>query len=244
MRRQSCIRKEPVVAKGITWVGLDAHKNSISVAMLLPRRKTAEEWKIANEPKWLRRLVRKIEREAPGEVRCCYEAGVCGFILARTLEGISDGKLTCSVIAPALIPKKAGDLHDFGRFESPRALMCYLGLVPGEQSSGSKTRRGAITKTGNKHVRRILIEASKHYRKQPTVGAALKKRREGQPAEAIRIADKAQTRLHRRYWRLVLKNNKNANKATVAVARELVGFVWAVLYPRAAEAGPGIRKAA
>ncbi len=97
------------MAKGITWIGMDAHKKFISVAMLLPRRKTTEEWKVNNEPKALKRLVRKLEREAPGEIRCCYEAGVCGFALQRTLQALSKGRLVCEVIAPALVPRKAGE---------------------------------------------------------------------------------------------------------------------------------------
>jgi transposase len=127
------------------------------------------------------------------------------------------------------------ELHDFSRFTSPRALMSYLGLVPRESSSGDSTRRGGITKTGNKHVRRILIEAAWHYRHKPAVGAKLRKRREGQPGSVIAIADRAQLRLHKRYWKLLLGSNKPSNKVAVAVARELVGFIWAVLYPQATE---------
>jgi transposase len=120
------------------------------------------------------------------------------------------------------------ELHGVMRFPSARALMCYLGLVPSEHSSGGKTRRQGITKTGNRHLRRLLIEASWHYRHPPKVGAALRKRREGQPAWAIAMADRAQARLHRRYWRLV-NLTKPHTKAAVAVARELAGFIWATL---------------
>jgi transposase len=122
------------------------------------------------------------------------------------------------------------ELHNFQRFETPRALMGYLGLVPSEHSSGPKTARGSITKAGNKHVRRVLVEAAWHYRHKPAVGVKLHKRREGQPGAVIGIADRAQQRLHKRYWWLVLHNNKVPNKAIVAVARELVGFIWAALY--------------
>src|SRR5207248_551896 len=89
-------------------------------------------------------------------------------------------------------------------------------------------RRGSITKTGNGHVRRLLIEASWHYRHPPKVGAALRKRRDGQPGWAIAMADRAQQRLHRRYWKLV-NLTKPHNKAVVAIARELAGFIWATL---------------
>ena len=120
------------------------------------------------------------------------------------------------------------ELHDVSRFSSPRQLMAYLGLVPGERSSGEKTRRGGITKTGNSRVRRALIEAAWHARHKPAVGKQLLKRRKGQPSDAILLADRAMRRLHRRYWRF-LQLGKPPQKAVTAVARELTGFVWATL---------------
>ena len=120
------------------------------------------------------------------------------------------------------------ELHGFERFHSPRQLMAYLGLTPSESSSGESRRRGAITKTGNSHVRRILVEAAWHSRHRPAVGAELRRRRKGQPAWVLALADKAQQRLHRRYQRL-LHRGKEIGKVIVAVARELVGFIWAVL---------------
>jgi transposase len=122
------------------------------------------------------------------------------------------------------------ELHDFRRFDSPRRLMAYLGLVPGESSSGEQTRRGGITKTGNRHVRRVLVEAAWHYRHRPAVGKALRHRREGQPSAVIAVADRAQQRLNRRFYRLVLSRGKPPQKAVVALARELAGFLWVVLY--------------
>src|SRR5207245_1360242 len=85
------------------------------------------------------------------------------------------------------------ELHDFARFRTARQLMAYLGLVPSEHSSGNKEKRGGITRAGNRHVRRLLVEASWHYRHRPGLGA-LRKRREGQPAAVIAIADAAQQR--------------------------------------------------
>lgn len=122
------------------------------------------------------------------------------------------------------------ELHDFRRFDNPRRLMAYLGLVPSEHSSGEKRRRGAITKAGNSHVRRVLVESAWHYRHRPAVGVKLRKRREGQPREIITLADRAQRRLYRRFHRLVLASRKPSQKAVVAIARELVGFLWAALY--------------
>jgi transposase len=127
------------------------------------------------------------------------------------------------------------ELHGFMRFQSARALMAYLGMVPSEDSSGDKRRQGSISKTGNSHARRVLIEAAWHYRHAPRAGKTLQSRRKGQPAWVVAVADKAQHRLHRRYWRLV-NRGKPHNKAVVAVARELLGFVWAVLYREGIEA--------
>lgn len=121
------------------------------------------------------------------------------------------------------------ELYAFGRFGSARGLMNFLGVVPGEDSTGEETNRLGITKTGNQRVRRVMVEAAWHYRHRPAVGERLKKRRAGQPAWVVAHADKAMLRLHRRYWALVMRG-KATVKATVAVARELVGFLWAVLY--------------
>jgi transposase len=122
----------------------------------------------------------------------------------------------------------ATELHGLERFRSPRQLMGYLGLTPSESSSGESKRRGAITKAGNSHVRRVLVEAAWHARHRPAVGAELRQRRKGQPAWVLALADKAQQRLHRRYQRL-LHRGKEIGKVIVAIARELVGFIWAVL---------------
>jgi transposase len=120
------------------------------------------------------------------------------------------------------------ELHDFRRFRKPRQLMAYLGLVPSEHSSGDRTQRGGITKTGNGHARRVLVESAWHYRHPPRVSATLRKRREGQPTRVIALADRAHQRLSRRYRRMTARG-KPHNKVVVAVARELVGFLWAAL---------------
>jgi transposase len=357
------------MAEGTTFVGLDAHKVAIKVAVLLPGESKPVECQFENEKAAVRRLVRKVQRLAPGEVRFCYEAGPCGYALQRWIreQGVS-----CVVVAPSLIPRKPGErvktdrrdarklaelfraglltevhpptpedeavrdlcraredahedlvrcrhrlskmllrrgwrwygsqkawsrghrlwlrslkleqkadqlvleeyllaidqveqrlaaleqrvaeaaklpayaeavaalrcfrgvdtttamsliaeLHDFLRFDSPRGLMAFLGLVPSEHSSGEKDRRGSITKAGNRHARRLLIEASWHYRHAPVVAGGLKERRAGQPAEVIAVADKAMKRLYRRFWRMSEKG-KPTPKIVVAIARELVGF--------------------
>jgi transposase len=117
------------------------------------------------------------------------------------------------------------EIFEFGRFASPRQLMSYLGLTPGEDSSGDRQRKGAITKTGNARVRRLLNEAAWHYRHRYLPSRALQKRRAGQPAWAIAIADAAGRRLSQRFRHLV-NNGKLPTKANIAVARELVGFIW------------------
>jgi transposase len=115
------------------------------------------------------------------------------------------------------------ELHGFARFRTARDLMAYLGLVPREHSSAERHHRGRITKAGNKHVRRLLVEAAWHYQHRPGVGAALRQRRTDQPSRIIALADKAQRRLHHRSWKL-LGAQKPPNRAVIAVARELVGF--------------------
>lgn len=361
--------------ESITWVGIDAHKKSLQFAVLESGR--WREWEIANESKAIRRIARKLLKEAPGEVRCCYEAGPTGYALKRELEAAAP-ELVCEVIAPSLIPVKSGErvktdrrdarklakyleaglltevhppceedesardltrcrralkgdlmrarhrlskwllrrgvhytagkkqwtgmhhkwlrglrfersvdqvvfdqyllaieqllerlehidtelkklseseryrkpigwlrcfrgidtvaamtilteVHDFRRFDSPRQLMSYLGLTPSEHSSGESKKLGGITKTGNTHARRVLIEVCWHYRHRVGVGAGLRARRDGQPAWAIATADKAQQRLCKRYQRMV-SQGKPPQKAVVAIARELIGFIWGVMH--------------
>lgn len=123
------------------------------------------------------------------------------------------------------------EVVDFQRFRRPRQLMAYLGLVPSEYSSADSQRRGALTKAGNTHVRRILIEAAWHYRHRPSLGAALAGRSHGQPEDVIGQAWRAQQRLHRRYRHLI-GHGKRPPVAAAAIARELVGFLWAAMTRR------------
>jgi transposase len=121
----------------------------------------------------------------------------------------------------------ATEIADWRRFESPRQLMAYLGLVPKERSSGDRERRGSLTKAGNSHCRHVLVQAAWAYRFLPTVGLALKARQCGQSAVVIAHAWKAQHRLHTLYRRLAFRTRPQI--AVVAVARELVGFLWWVM---------------
>lgn len=359
---------------GTTYVGIDAHKKDLFMAMVVGDQTTPTTWTTPNEPRAVRRLVKKLEQEAPDAVHVFYEAGPCGYALQRQM---TTARVRCDVVAPALIPRKPGErvktdrrdarklvelgraglltavrpptpedeavrdlvrarddaredlqrcrhrlgklllrrglhyagrnwtrahrawvdalawtqaaeravvedyvlaidhtearlleldahlatiaetepyrervgwlrcfrgidtltamvilaeLHDFRRFASAPALMAYLGLVPSEDSSGEKHRRGRITRTGNALVRRVLVEVAWHYHHRPGVGVALARRRTGQPGRVIAIADKAQQRLCRRFRTLVAAH-KPAPKVVVAIARELAGFLWAALQP-------------
>jgi transposase len=359
--------------KRITVVGMDTSKTRIQPALLLPDEAKPTVWEMANEPSAVRRMVRKVEREAPGEVVFVYEAGPCGYALQRQIEGLGH---RCVVVAPSMVPIRPGEriktnsrdarklaemyragilvevrpptpdeesvrdlcraredvledrlrcrnrlskmllrrgyaytagrqwtgrhrrwlgtlsfeneadrvvladyllaveqtearlrdldaqlqlfaqkepyrekvgwlrcfrgidtltamtvvveLHGIERFRSARELMAYVGLVPREYSTGEKHYRGRITGVGNAHVRRVLTEACHPYKHRPTASGALAQRRQGQPRWVIAIADKAQQRLHRRYWALAARGLVKG-KIIVALERELVGFLWAVL---------------
>jgi transposase len=121
----------------------------------------------------------------------------------------------------------AAELGQVSRFGSARQLMGYCGAVPSEDSSGQRIRRGGITKTGNAHLRRIVVEAAWSYRRPPCIWYGLRRRQESISEEAKEIAWKAQHRLHKRYRRLAAAG-KDKRKITIAVARELLGFIWAI----------------
>lgn len=119
------------------------------------------------------------------------------------------------------------ELGQISRFERAAQLMGYSGMVSRESSSGEKVRRGAITKTGNAHLRRIVIEAAWAYRHRPAKGDTLRRRQEGLSEEVKAIAWKAQHRLHGRY-RALLGKGKNKPKVVTAIGRELLGFIWSI----------------
>jgi transposase len=121
----------------------------------------------------------------------------------------------------------ASELGDLRRFESPRFLMSYLGLVASEHSTGMSTRRGGITKAGNGHLRRLLTESAWAYRHPPRKDWHLRARSEGASPELLRIGWQAQHRLNRRF-RVLVGRGKPRQVTTIAIARELAGFVWAI----------------
>ena len=357
-----------------TYVAMDTHKKQHAVAVLDRNTGEIRQFSVKNTSRDIAKMVKRVAREAPAEVKFCYEAGVCGFTLQRRIEAMGH---KCIVIAPSLVPLKPGDriktdrrdakkllghfaagqltevyppnaeqeaardltrvrytamvnlkrirhqlqkfltrhgyiynagknwtqkhlnwlralefdqddlravfemyyvewqhciqrldtldkqleqlaqrpqyreavgllrcfkgidtltaitviteIFEFGRFDSPKALMSYLGLTPSEYSSGERRQPGVITKTGNSLVRRLLAESSWHSRHRPNVGKELKRRRKGQPQWAIDLADRAMLRLHQRFWRLV-RAGKPQNKAVIAVAREFAGFIWSMMH--------------
>lgn len=140
--------------------------------------------------------------------------------LVKALQGLRG---VAFVTAVSLV----AEIGSFRRFRSPMQLMAYLGLVPREYSSGQSVRRGKLTKTGNRHARRLLVEAAWGYRHKPAVRGEIAKRQEELSPQIQLISWKAQERLHTKYRKLV-QRGKAKNLAVAAVARELCGFVWAV----------------
>jgi transposase len=136
----------------------------------------------------------------------------------RCFRGIDD--LTALTIA--------AELGDARRFPTAPSTMAYVGLVPSEHSSGAKRAQGAITKTGNAHLRRVLVESAWHYRHHPFVSRTIRLRQRGAPPDAMARAWTAQQRLYRRYQRFVARGKPKQHIVT-AIARELTGFVWATL---------------
>ena len=120
------------------------------------------------------------------------------------------------------------EIGDFRRFHSPRELMAFLGLTPSEYSSGEERHRGQITKTGNRHARRLLVEAAWHYQHPPRLAARVRAQQELVPPAVLARAWSAQLRLNARHRALVGKG-KRSTVANVAVARELCGFIWAAM---------------
>ena len=135
----------------------------------------------------------------------------------RCLRGID------TLTALALV----AEIGDFNRFRSAAELMAFVGLVPSEHSSGERRRQGSITKVGNSHARRLLVESAWHARRHPKVGYDLARRQRGQDAVVVERAWRCQQRLYQR-WQRMAGRGKPQQKIVVACARELAGFVWAI----------------
>jgi transposase len=159
--------------------------------------------------------LQRLEQELKDQVQTWRFAPVIGALQA--LRGVP---FTVAVTTGA-------ELGDLTRFENPRQLMKYLGLIPSEYSSGERRRQGSITQAGNTHARRALVEGAWAYRYPAKVSRHLQVRRETQPKAIQDISWKAQGRLCKRYRKLMARG-KHANQVVVAIARELVGFMWAL----------------
>lgn len=143
------------------------------------------------------------------------------------LKAVIEGLQALRGIAKLSAVTIACEVGDFSRFQRAPQLMSYAGVVAREHSSGQRTWRGGITKTGNSHLRRIVGEAAWNYRHSPFVGAPLRKRQVGLDPSIVEIAAKAQHRLNGRYRKLTARG-KSKQAAITAVARELLGFIWAI----------------
>jgi transposase len=148
---------------------------------------------------------------------------VPGWRLAPVVSALQAARGVSLIVAVTLL----AELGDLSRFQKPSQLMAHLGLVPSEHSSGESTKRGGITKTGNRHARRVLVEAAWAYRMPARVSRLLLKRQQEVPEQVCRIAWKAQLRLCTRYRRLVARG-KFKQKVVTAIARELSAFLWAM----------------
>jgi transposase len=159
--------------------------------------------------------IKRLERAIDEAIQTMPERMRSVMQALQTLRGIA--KISAVTVV--------AELGEISRFRKPRQLMGYSGAVSSEYSSGAQTWRGGITKTGNAHLRRIIVEAAWAYRHRPSVGPELAMRQKGASPEVKEIAWKAQHRLHSRYRKLLAKG-KTKQKVMTALARELLGFVW------------------
>lgn len=195
--------------KHLQWVRRQVHfERAAQEAVLLD---------YLTEVEHARDRIARLERDLDAAVAVAPEPMRAVIRALQALRGVAQ-------VSAATIVAEVGTLSRFAR---PRQLMGYSGTVSREDSSGDRIRRGSITKTGNAHLRRIVGEAAWCYRHRPAVGAALRKRQEGLSEEVKGIAWKAQHRLCSRYRRLLAKG-KPKQQVVTAIARELLGFIWAI----------------
>jgi transposase len=172
-----------------------------------------DEYRLAleEETERLKKFQEKIEEVA---TQPNYQKRVSSLMALKGIQVLT----AMTIIAEAL---------DLRRFVDAPSFMAAIGVVPSENSSGASERRGSITKTGNSHLRRVLIESSWHYLHSSVAGKTIQKRRGGLPSEILEIARKCDQRLNKKFRRLI-NRGKERQKAAVAVSRELAGFVWAI----------------
>lgn len=198
---------KPWTQKHLAWIKREAHFE------LVVREETLLHYlaEVDHARDRVLRLERTIDA-AIEQVPASMRALIAGL---QALRGVA-------MLSSATIAAEVGEMS---RFPHPRQLMGYNGGVPREHSSGGRTRRGAITKAGNAHLRRIVGEAAWAYRFRPAVGSELHKRQEGLSSAVKDIAWKAQHRLHRRYRHLISRG-KTKQQTVTAIGRELLGFIW------------------
>lgn len=193
----------------LTWVTRDVHfEHPAQEATLLDYVHEVDH--VASRLARLERAIDEAVKTAAPGMRTVIAA-------LQALRGVA-------LVSAVTIVAEVGTL---ARFARPRQLMGYSGAVASEHSSGARIRRGAMTKTGNAHLRRVIIEAAWAYRHRPSVGATLRKRQATVDEQVIAIAWKAQHRLHARYRSLTARG-KSPQSAVTAVGRELLGFIWAI----------------
>ena len=192
----------------LAWVKTVHFEHAAQEATLLDYLHEVEH--VADRLERLERAIDEAVTTAPERMRAVIEA-------LQALRGIA-------LVSAVTIVAEVGELS---RFAKPRQLMGYSGAVASEDSTGTRIRRGGITKTGNAHLRRIVIEAAWAYRYRPAVGATLRKRQASASEEVKAIAWKAQHRLHARYRHLTARG-KCKQETVTAVGRELLGFIWAI----------------
>jgi transposase len=195
--------------------------------------------------RWLKalRLENSLEQETLNEYYTCIEEleEKCERLAARVEEIACEDQYVEPVrllkafkgIGTLTALSLVAEIGDFHRFATAEQFMAFLGLVPSEHSSGNKRRQGAITKAGNSHLRRLLIEASWHYRSYHADSKRLAKRREGLPVTVVSYAQRAGRRLNKKFVRMLF-SQKPSQVAATAVARELSGFIWGAMLGKTA----------
>jgi transposase len=207
--RRPTEKMTPWTAKHMDWIKRQVHFDQPALEATLLDYVQEVDHAVAR----IDRLEKSIDvaiAAAPADIREVVEA-------LQALRGVA--KMTAVTIV--------SEVGSLSRFENPRQLMGYSGLVPSEYSSGKTIQRGRITKTGNSHLRRVIVESSWSYQFRPWVGGFLLKRQQGLPDDIKEIAWKAQHRLHSRYKKLSAAG-KNKPQIVTAVGRELLGFIWAI----------------
>jgi transposase len=206
--RRPCEGTKAWTGKYWSWLSTVRFEYAAQEATLLDYRTEVE--RASDRIERLEKAIDEAVQGAPAQMKAVIEA-------LQALRGVA--KITATTLVT--------EVGNFSRFVKPKLLMGYGGLVPSEHSSGNSRKQGSITKTGNAHLRRVLIEAAWTYRHKPKLCGRHKQRQKGVSEEIKGISWKAQQRLNSRYWRLTSKG-KVPSKAITAVARELVGFIWAV----------------